>query len=809
MKLRRILFIIVILLTFSGCLSVGTLKSIKILGDQNIDVNEEVRYTVETTPQKVTADILWSSSDPYVVTVSEDGIVKGKNTGAAVITAASQEFPEIKDEISVFVSEPVIESITVTGSNIVYLDTDITLSVTVKPLHASQKAIFLSSDSQIASVDENGVVHGEATGMAVITVKSSADPSVTQDFPISVEYPVIDSISLLGPAQLETGDQATYQALAGSININQLVIWSSTNPEIATVTLGHVEAVSAGTVTIRAEYKDDSSIFSEITLTVIKTDYRYYQTKILLLDTEQRKMELLDCPAVTYASDIKVLKKDGEDVTTGSVSDLYVGMENVYAKVNLDTLTITQILIDGVTGFSHIRVAIHYSINDISQDQTLYHDNPQFTFNAPGTIRAYDGSGAAEVSGNTKVTIRIVNGKMVAETGTGTLFTTEKRMILTNDATKDGFTFNSITRGSSRLYSGNIEVTMVNGRLLVVNDIDIEQYLYKVIPSEMPSSYHPEALKAQAIAARTYAYRDIYNRTYEKLGYTVDDSTRSQVYNNINEQATTNAAVNATKGLVMMYNGELVSAFYYSTSSGLTASAHEVWISDGFQDPEPIPYLIGKNLTKDTNGNVPQFDFRNEASMLAFFKNTSYTAPDSNISPYYRWNVTFTKAQLALTLQKNLQLMYASTPELILTQTSNGWASLPIPSEIGTVNDIYVDRRGESGVVMSLIVETSSGTYKIVNQYNIRFTIRPKDAGVNDNSILFSGFFAIEQNGDSYTFYGGGNGHGVGMSQNGANSLGKSEYGFQEILTTYYSDIQLINITYDYLYLKEFKQYFQ
>jgi SpoIID/LytB domain protein len=350
---------------------------------------------------------------------------------------------------------------------------------------------------------------------------------------------------------------------------------------------------------------------------------------------------------------------------------------------------------------------------------------------------------------------------------------------------------------------------MVNGRLLVVNDIDIEQYLYKVIPSEMPSSYNSEALKAQAIAARTYAYRDIYNRTYEKSGYTVDDSTMSQVYNNINEQLTTNAAVNATKGLVMMYHGELVSAFYYSTSSGLTASAHEVWIDDGFHYPAPIPYLIGRNLSKDTSGNVPQFDYRDEASMLTFFKNTSYTAPDSNISAYYRWHVTFTKAQLALTFQKNLKLMYASTPNLILTQTSAGWASLPIPADIGTVNNIYVAERGESGVVISLIADTSSGTYKIINQYNIRFTIRPKDAGVNNNSILFSGFFAIEQIGDSYTFYGGGNGHGVGMSQNGANSLGKSGYGYQQILTTYYSDIDLTNITYDYQYISDFKQYFQ
>jgi SpoIID/LytB domain protein len=259
----------------------------------------------------------------------------------------------------------------------------------------------------------------------------------------------------------------------------------------------------------------------------------------------------------------------------------------------------------------------------------------------------------------------------------------------------------------------------------------------------------------------------------------------------------------------MMYNGELVSAFYYSASSGLTASAHEVWIDDGLSYPEPIPYLIGKNLSEDALGNTPQFDSMNEASMLSFFKNSSYSAPDSDTS-FFRWNFSFTKSQLALTINKNLKLMYAATPKLILTKTVEGtWASLPIPENIGSVNDIYVSERGQSGVVMSVIVETSSGIYKIVNQYNIRFTIRPKDAGVGTNSILLSGFFAIEHDGDTYTFYGGGNGHGVGMSQYGADRLGDSGYQYQEILSTYYSDVSYVNVAYDYQYISDFRQYFQ
>ena len=113
-------------------------------------------------------------------------------------------------------------------------------------------------------------------------------------------------------------------------------------------------------------------------------------------------------------------------------------------------------------------------------------------------------------------------------------------------------------------YSGTLEIMSVAEGLLLINEVLMEDYLRKVVPSEMPSSWEIEALKAQSIAARTYAYREIYNRTYIDKGYVVDDSESSQVYNNQSENERCNAAIKATEGETMFYNGKPIVSYYYS-----------------------------------------------------------------------------------------------------------------------------------------------------------------------------------------------------------------------------------------------------
>jgi SpoIID/LytB domain protein len=157
-----------------------------------------------------------------------------------------------------------------------------------------------------------------------------------------------------------------------------------------------------------------------------------------------------------------------------------------------------------------------------------------------------------------------------------------------------------------RRYRGSIQVDVMNGKLRAINYVGLEQYLYGVVPSEMPFSWHPEALKAQAVVARSYAL------AVRRTGaFDLYPDTRSQVYLGIDhERPSTNAAVDATAGKVVLYDGQVAKTYFFSTSGGRTASSQDVWGT-------AVPYLV----------SVPD--------------------PYDTISPYHDWGpVAFTGAKL-------------------------------------------------------------------------------------------------------------------------------------------------------------------
>lgn len=139
-------------------------------------------------------------------------------------------------------------------------------------------------------------------------------------------------------------------------------------------------------------------------------------------------------------------------------------------------------------------------------------------------------------------------------------------------------------------YRGRTYVVPTSGGLTAVNYVDLEEYLYSVVGSEVPTSWPLEALKAQAVAARSYA---LYQRqTSANTVFDVGDTTRWQVYKGIQEEtASTQAAVQATRGQVLTYQGQIINAVFHSSSGGHTENVEDVWVS-------PLPYLRG----------VPDFD---------------------------------------------------------------------------------------------------------------------------------------------------------------------------------------------------------
>lgn len=125
-------------------------------------------------------------------------------------------------------------------------------------------------------------------------------------------------------------------------------------------------------------------------------------------------------------------------------------------------------------------------------------------------------------------------------------------------------------------YRGGVTVFYRGGRLFAVNNVSLRDYLFGVVPCEVPPSWPEEALKAQAVAARTFAmYNRLKNKTPE---YDLDSTVLSQVYKGVGvEHEKTSNAVTATADEVLAYNGEIIQSFFHSNSGGKTASSEEVW----------------------------------------------------------------------------------------------------------------------------------------------------------------------------------------------------------------------------------------
>ncbi len=178
-------------------------------------------------------------------------------------------------------------------------------------------------------------------------------------------------------------------------------------------------------------------------------------------------------------------------------------------------------------------------------------------------------------------------GKTVSfvKKGNVTVATVDDKEVLTSKepikvSSKEMIKVTSINRNVGKdkpSYRGSFMIKNSESGLLLINIVDLEDYLKQVVGSEMPGNYPLEALKAQAVAARTYAMNGFLDVKYNRLGFDVDDTTASQVYNYQEESAVVNKAVEATKDKILTYNGRPIVAYFYSTSSGRSSTPMEVW----------------------------------------------------------------------------------------------------------------------------------------------------------------------------------------------------------------------------------------
>ena len=356
-------------------------------------------------------------------------------------------------------------------------------------------------------------------------------------------------------------------------------------------------------------------------------------------------------------------------------------------------------------------------------------------------------------------------------------------------------------------YRGTIECYRSAEGMVLINELPLEEYLYAVVPSEMPSSYPTEALKAQAVCARTYAYLYILHAGLPQLGAHVDDTTSYQVYHNIVENAATTNAVKETDGMLLTYQGKPAQNYYYSTSCGAGTDAG-IWKSGSLKD---IVYMQPGRLNrtayevKGADTNDAAEDLRDEDKFREFI--TSADENDlENEEPWYRWTYTV-EALDSENLLMRMKERYAASPASVLTKTKGDYyVSQPI-EKLGRIIDISIAKRGPGGVVDELLIVADTGTYKIVAEYNIRSVlcdrtsrvVRQDGSTVIPSSLLPSGFFVIDAGKDKenmvgYTLIGGGYGHGVGMSQNGAKELGREGASYGQILEFFFSGCEVEDI---------------
>ncbi|NLC43782.1 MAG: SpoIID/LytB domain-containing protein, partial [Clostridiales bacterium] len=270
--------------------------------------------------------------------------------------------------------------------------------------------------------------------------------------------------------------------------------------------------------------------------------------------------------------------------------------------------------------------------------------------------------------------------------------------------------------GGGTPYPGNLEIAINEDNLTLVNEVDLEEYLKTVVPSEMPTSFGLEALKVQAVAARSYAARAIQTTGFRPYGAHLDDSTASQVYNNIREQDVASYAVKETTGMVAVYGDEIVDTRFFSTSGGYTANFHEVWSNWENEFPgDEIPYLTAN---PQYAGKIP--DLYREENFRAFLNQSELEGYDQ-FSPFFRWKTQMTREQLESILSHSLAVLYKGQSLFILTKTAEGsYESREIPEDIGSLLNIEVLQRGEGGNMMELEITTTRGSFKIRKEYNIR-----------------------------------------------------------------------------------------
>lgn len=376
------------------------------------------------------------------------------------------------------------------------------------------------------------------------------------------------------------------------------------------------------------------------------------------------------------------------------------------------------------------------------------------------------------------------------------------------------------------LYKGEAAFYISEGRLLSMNKVSLKNYLYGVLPKEIIPSWPAEAVKAQALAARSYAVASLSPNS--KLGYDVQDNQNDQVYGGYYaENAITNAYVDSTDGQMIYYDGKVITAFFHSTSGGRTENTENIWMT-------PVPYLkaVDDPYSLDTPLSTWQKSLTKEEAI------NSAREKNPNVKEVYNIVVTDVSEN-----GRVLQCIISTDAGDIILKKEDITATFGyriIPSTWFSVTsdcDVYLisensfvaqSNNGQGGSVLddsssssnsgdSLVssgdsildndknnspqgTENSSNTDK-TNPDDKRVSLSNKQvisssgvSKIDNNSLNFissAGISKLSTVPTVYYFNGKGNGHGIGMSQYGAKKMAEDGYTYEQIIKHYYTGVEI------------------
>lgn len=475
---------------------------------------------------------------------------------------------------------------------------------------------------------------------------------------------------------------------------------------------------------------------------------------------------------------------------TGSERDIRIGYN--FADFVVEDGKICAVLLTRDETMEYIRVLIKNS--DFAGS---YHDTVTISCDTDYILQYSTESGMAEEAYPAGETLTVTQDSVYFAHG-------GERLFIVPSALTGKISLPGVNRSQGTpAYRGIMEIGKTEKGLTVINEVLLEEYLYAVVPSEMPSGYPIEALKAQAVCARTYAYSHMLSPGLPGLGAHVDDSTGYQVYNNIIEQNSTTTAVKETAGQLLFVEGSLVSTYYYSTSCGFGSDEH-VWKSENAAE---LPYLTSSSISIDgMEGKESIYTAENMCEEAMFAQFLSYP-PETDFEKeeaWYRWTyeVNTLDGQRILNM---LQSRYETNSRQVLTLKDGEYVSEPV-EKLGKIKNISILSRNAGGVADELLIEGEEAVIKVLTELNIRYVlcdgvtqvVRNDGSKVDMKSLLPSGFFTIApiQSGENmvgYKLSGGGFGHGAGMSQNGAKNMAEAGYTAEQILGFFYKGSNIAN----------------